>query len=339
MAQHPRRGFALGLKELVTCPSLQRVLGPRRLTKTGQSREGQIMFRRTTDADEYFGDPKHSLLSRSGFFCSSPDGLTLTLWGVGHADLQGVEDLLEIYAAVERARFPPRRQLVVLRHLRSISSAAMWRFVRYHERVSAYLRGVTHEAVVRPDGVVGVVAEGFYRVVPHPADGRVFTALDDALQWVGIDDPAWVKAMLSEESNLRARLEHRPELLDALWAPRFMALSIEEAAAALGLSTRTLQRRLRVLGTTFETLRLRATLDEAAARLVAGQSIKEVAFGLGFSSPSAFSTSFRRTFGVSPEQWRSAQVDDPTGGQLDAGRDPGSPPARPAELGGAIGPR
>jgi AraC-like DNA-binding protein len=68
-----------------------------------------------------------------------------------------------------------------------------------------------------------------------------------------------------------------------------------------------LQRRLGDLGTPFETLRLRASLDHAESLLLAGRDVKEVAFTLGFASASAFSTAFRRARGCSPEQWRARQ--------------------------------
>jgi AraC-like DNA-binding protein len=260
------------------------------------------------DADAYFRDPRWKILRRQGFVCSSPDGRLLSLWGVGHADVEGVVELLEIYAAVERAHFPPRRQLVVLRHLQSVTTAAMARFVRYHEQVTTYLKGVTHEAVVRPGGVVGVFAEGFYRAVPHPAEGRVFSSLDDAAAFAGVTDEPWLRAMLAEEQRMLVALQQRPEGLDALWAPHYMRLTLADAARSLGLSPRTLQRRLGDLGTPFETLRLRASLDHAESLRLTGRDVKEVAFTLGFASPSAFSTAFRRARGCSSEQWRATHA-------------------------------
>jgi AraC-like DNA-binding protein len=257
------------------------------------------------DVDTYFADPRWRILRYPGFFCSSPDGKILTLWAVGHTDLTSCNQLLDIFAAVERARLGPRRQLVALRHLHSVSAGAMERFVRYHQRVTAYVRGVSHEGVVRPEGVAGILAEGFYRTIRSPTEGRVFTDLNVAAEWVGVDDRAWLAAAQAEEAKLLAAWRRVPEGLDAIWDPAFMRLTLPAAAAALSLAPRTLQRRLRESSTTFEDLRLRATLNRADELLLIERDVKDVAYTLGFSSPSAFSTAFRRARGLSPEQWRA----------------------------------
>jgi len=265
-----------------------------------------------SDVDEYFKDPTWRILRRNGYFCSSPDGKLLTLWAVGHTDVDSLESLLEIFAAVERARLPARRQLVVLRHLEGVSTAAMTRFVRYHDQATAYLRGVSHEAVVRPHGVAGVLAEGFYRAVQVPAEGRVFTDLDAAVAWIGASDDAWLAAAAAEEAKLVASLRQSPAGLAALWAPRYMKLTLAEAAAALSMSPRTLQRRLQG-GAGFEEQRLAASLAHAEELLSTDVDVKFIAYTLGFASPSAFSAAFRRARGVSPERWR-------TGSQSTEGR-------------------
>jgi AraC-like DNA-binding protein len=259
------------------------------------------------NADVYFQSPCWRILRYPGFFCSSPDGKILTLWAVGHTDLASCNQLLDIFAAVERARLGPRRQLVVLRHLDSVSAGAMERFVRYYQEVTTYLRGVSHEGVVRPGGVAGIFAEGFYRTVKSPTEGRVFTSLDEAAAWVGVSDHAWLAAAQAEEAKLLASWKRSPDGLDALWEPDYMRLSLPDAAARLGLSPRTLQRRLRESQATFEDLRLRATLNRAEELLLIGNDIKDVSYTLGFSSPSAFSTAFRRARGLSPEQWRTSR--------------------------------
>jgi AraC-like DNA-binding protein len=72
-------------------------------------------------------------------------------------------------------------------------------------------------------------------------------------------------------------------------------------AKALGISARTLRRHLEQEGLT-----LRAALDDvrrerADELLASGTPIKEVAFALGFSEPSAFSRAYKRWTGVAPK--------------------------------------
>ncbi|MFQ5937625.1 MAG: AraC family transcriptional regulator, partial [Acidiferrobacterales bacterium] len=77
--------------------------------------------------------------------------------------------------------------------------------------------------------------------------------------------------------------------------------SQESIAAALNLSTRSLQRKLKEEGTTYKQL-LELTRRELAAQYVKQPdlSINEITFLLGFSEPANFSRAFKRWTGVSP---------------------------------------
>lgn len=83
-------------------------------------------------------------------------------------------------------------------------------------------------------------------------------------------------------------------------------MSMEETAARLGMSERTLRRRLHVEGTSFPALVQRA-LAELAERLLRdpARSVKEVALTLGFTEPSAFHRALRRWTGKTPGELRS----------------------------------
>ena len=74
-------------------------------------------------------------------------------------------------------------------------------------------------------------------------------------------------------------------------------------------STRTLYRRfLRETGITFARWKQQARLLESIRRLTAGAQVTEVALDLGYESPSAFSTMFRRSLGVAPRAFAAAGV-------------------------------
>jgi AraC-like DNA-binding protein len=83
--------------------------------------------------------------------------------------------------------------------------------------------------------------------------------------------------------------------------------TLQRIASVLGVSDRTLQRRLQQEGTTFARV-LDAFRQEMAAHLLRDHSlaIYEVAFLLGYAEPSTFYRAFRRWKGTSPQEFRRA---------------------------------
>ena len=82
-------------------------------------------------------------------------------------------------------------------------------------------------------------------------------------------------------------------------------VSGDEAAKSLNLHRRTLHRRLREQGTTFQQV-LDDVRFEVACKLLADapRPMSEVAARLGYAEPSAFGCAFRRWSGTSPLRWR-----------------------------------
>ncbi len=75
-------------------------------------------------------------------------------------------------------------------------------------------------------------------------------------------------------------------------------------ANEMNTSTRTLYRRfLRETGITFARWQQQARLLEAIRRLAEGIPVTTVAMDLGYDSPSAFSTMFRRSLGIAPRRF------------------------------------
>lgn len=81
-----------------------------------------------------------------------------------------------------------------------------------------------------------------------------------------------------------------------------------------GVSVRTLERAFRRdVGTDFETWRRQLRLMNAVERLVAGSSVKQVAYAVGYRQPSAFVATFRRSFGMTPKAWTASVARTSTG--------------------------
>jgi AraC-like DNA-binding protein len=81
--------------------------------------------------------------------------------------------------------------------------------------------------------------------------------------------------------------------------------SIERVAQSLGLTARSLQRRLKEEGTSFQAVREQVRQELAQRYLGEGLAITEISFLLGFSEPSAFFRAFKRWTGTTPLESRA----------------------------------
>lgn len=84
------------------------------------------------------------------------------------------------------------------------------------------------------------------------------------------------------------------------------SVDLEDVAPALGLSVRTLQRRLRDEGSSYQAV-LDAVRAQAAKDWLANprRSVSELAARLGYSEPGSFDRAFRRWTGKTPTAWRT----------------------------------
>ena len=94
--------------------------------------------------------------------------------------------------------------------------------------------------------------------------------------------------------------------------------SITEASAALGLSERTLRRKLAAEGTSYRELQLEVRHRTAEELLAIGLTVCEVAHRLGYSEPAAFTHAFKAWSGQPPSRRRArrpgAALAQPIGG-------------------------
>jgi AraC-like DNA-binding protein len=214
----------------------------------------------------------------------------------------------------------PRASLVDIRRVEFIVPLAF-------DALAAYVRShyeklrvrVSAQALLRQDGLVGTAVAGFYRVLDHPHPVEVFRDPYEALVWLGAvqqqsvilevdeivegarDTPSAVRA-------LRARLAENPA----------RPTSLREEAAFLGLSSRSLQRKLQLVNSSFRAEQNVARV-QSAQRLIldTNYDIKRVAFEVGCTSASNFSVLFRKVVGQTPSTWRSRV----TSGVSSPGRD------------------
>jgi AraC-like DNA-binding protein len=97
------------------------------------------------------------------------------------------------------------------------------------------------------------------------------------------------------------------QLCEALLADPASDLTLEQWAAKVGASSRTLARLFREeLDMGFSDWRQQMRLAQAVPLFSRGWSIARIAAELGYSSQSAFAAMFKRTFGVAPRRFLKA---------------------------------
>jgi AraC-like DNA-binding protein len=162
----------------------------------------------------------------------------------------------------------------------------------------------TRLGLVVPGGVAGAVVAGFHRGQVPPFPVQAGTDGAEVRDWVGA--PAALHAQLAAIVAERRGappivLSLRPLLADGLDDPAMLA-------RALGMSPRTLQRRLQDAGTTLQREIAAQRVEEAKRRLIeTATPITTIALDLGFATSQHFSRTFRAATGVSPSAWRATR--------------------------------
>jgi AraC-like DNA-binding protein len=155
---------------------------------------------------------------------------------------------------------------------------------------------------VRPPGVAGMTLAGMFREWVHAERAALVETRDEALEWLAVSEPdrAELRALwttLDGTPLLRRLREHL--------AGELAHASVGGVAAALGESSRSLQRHLAALGTSFRDELTRARIESAKARLVdSDDKLEVISRSVGFRSLPGFVTAFGDAVGESPTEFR-----------------------------------
>jgi len=109
--------------------------------------------------------------------------------------------------------------------------------------------------------------------------------------------------------NLTKLAPWRLRIIDDRLAACRAAPTLTELAGLCRLSVRQLTRGFRASrGCSIGEYVARSQLDHAKQLLATEESIKSIAYSMGFTSPSNFSTAFRRATGQTPRQFRQSEL-------------------------------
>lgn len=237
-------------------------------------------------------------------FCYWQDhtrALGTVMWGRPlEADIEAMIPFFEVGAD---PRFAGHASFVDCRGLSSIDVLAFGKLLAYLiKRRHAWGPNVGLQAVLHPDGMVGVMVAGALHVARPPYPFACFPDGAEAFAWCGTPDLHPVieslRAALIDSSEIKRRVQ-------SVLQQRGPA-SAGEIARALGVSQRTLQRRLGEAGTTFREERDRF-LSLEIERLLSGTQLDldAIAAQVGLSSASHLVAHFRATHGKTPGAWRA----------------------------------
>jgi len=137
---------------------------------------------------------------------------------------------------------------------------------------------------------------------------RAFESAEEALLWLSPKTAAReLLAELSERAREAARAAPVLGVLRASLDGAKGRLALGAAARALGQSARSLQRKLRDEGTSFQAESAAAKVRAAKELLLhSDHKLAAIALEIG-CSPQSFSALFRRATGKSPSRWKAAQ--------------------------------
>jgi AraC-like DNA-binding protein len=235
-------------------------------------------------------------------FCATP-----TLWGVilwGRPNEQQAEQLGRSLVVELAAPAVPHASVVDASRIEGGDPRAFLAADRYLTRhKSSLATQVTRLALLRPAGLDGALVAGAYNVLTRPYPVEVFADAAAAFAWCGTTtDPAILARMHAEASSTPAEVGALRALLDE----NLEGLPIAAASKRLGMSERSLQRKLADAGTTFTDELADARVCAAKRMLVESESpLTTIALDVGCGSLQNFSALFRRRVGESPSAYRA----------------------------------
>ncbi|MGH7295517.1 MAG: helix-turn-helix domain-containing protein [Polyangiaceae bacterium] len=238
-------------------------------------------------------------------FIVDPSLVGVVVWGRPTAEQ--IVSLVEAHERMRPVLAPRTAALVDVRSLEWPAPSAFEALVGYLAARRDWLAEyIDRLAVVRPsEGPVGAAGAGFFDVSTRPFTVGAFTELPDALAWMGRSDAAAIaaelEALFAEASGTPGPLRLLRQQLDA----RPGSLSLQDAARALAVTERTLQRWLKSWRTTFQAEQNEAQVRAAKRLLRDGEvPLAAIASEVGCASLSHFSALFRRIAGETPSDWR-----------------------------------
>jgi AraC-like DNA-binding protein len=257
--------------------------------------------------EELFTAPGGRYFARRRFVYVRVDPTLSALLAWGRVEEPDARELADVLVAEETSGIPPHGSLLHFQHVEWADNLAVHSLGTYMmEHADAQAKVISREAVVRPEGTIGMLVAGFYEVVSPPYPVAVFATPAEALEWLSAA-PGTLPLLDEILNNARLEAGLIAALRDLLSTER---VDVSTAARRLGVSERTLQRRLHEAGSSFRGELAGARLRVAQNLLLSDPTldIKAIAAAAGFASTQSFARVFRDATGTSPTEWRTREL-------------------------------
>lgn len=272
---------------------------------------------RATSPDDFAFDPidRYWLGSTSLVWCRDAATAGSLTWGTPNE-----RDMHELTRALELARHPALGSGVEIfmdsRGIERVDWPPFSYLLNYvKERMTEWSQRIRKQAVVLPPGPAAPLLAGMVPMVGMTYPMKFFGDSAEAIGWLGWG-PEKILA-IDEAAGLMAAARSITPTVQELraWLDRsLVGPTLESAASALRVSTRTLQRELKAASTTF-TAEVHAARIRAATAMLAesDEKIEAIAHAVGCISASQLSALFRKHIGETPARYRARLAAGRTG--------------------------
>lgn len=242
---------------------------------------------------------------RALFWFARPDLRLVAIWGTpSDADASFLMAAMATEICEGAAR---HASYVDLRDFDHVGADVFQTFLEYMRQHRARFSGaVLKSAIVASPRMSSAAAVGYTRLLGDPFPSQVFERGEDALEWLGFGADA--QPLLSDLSSLVQHVREATVVarLHDIWRRDVGHAPIAEAARALGVSARLLQRQLAAAGTTFRDELRRARVERAKVLLrETDEKVYGVALEVGFEKAASLIEAFKRETGMTPQSWRA----------------------------------
>jgi AraC-like DNA-binding protein len=260
-------------------------------------------LRLVADLDAFLRQPAGAWLLGQGWLyaCFDESFFAQVYWG--RPARGDIEQLTRAWEVELRPEAQPHEQLIDATELQGVDFELLEVIGRaLMEHAAVLATKVRRLAVVCNSGLAEALMSGFFGTGAAPPSSQVFTEQRPALEWLGRERLADELAALRAESRGEGPLVQLREYLSG----SLVDARLDRAARSLGVTERTLQRRLKEVGTSFQD-EVTVARVRAAEELMRSSSRKlsDIAHAVGCASSQHFSETFRRVRGVSPSEWRA----------------------------------